>query len=144
MKKAIIISLIFILLFSLISCGKPEEELTQIGNPWVDYDRLSDAEDAVGFKLGMPTEITGGFIAEEFRVMNNELLEIVYRDGDYEVTVRKAPGEDQDISGVYSDPEAKGNLDLYSLNGYSYSLYAPNGYWGDSGEDFRLAVLASE
>ncbi len=141
MKKIIILSLIFILLLSLVSCGKPEEEPVQIGNPWVDYDSLSDAEDAVGFRLGMPLEITGGFIAEEFRVMNNELLEVVYRDEEYEVTVRKTKGEDQDISGVYGED---GNLDLISLNGFSYSIYAPNGYWGDSNEDFLNAVRASE
>ncbi|MBR4079774.1 MAG: hypothetical protein IKK29_06140 [Christensenellaceae bacterium] len=110
----------------------------------------------------MPTEITGGFIAEEFRVMNNELLEVVYRDGDYEVTVRKALGEDQDISGLYaefgSEDETEregakfisksidehGSLTLVSYKGYSYSLYAPNGFWGDSAEDFIIAVLASE
>ena len=62
-------------------------------------------------------------------------------------------GENQDISGVYGEFEnAKthkadgatitgmhidgGILQLISKDGYSYSLYAPNHYWGDSNVEF--------
>ena len=119
------------------------EAITQLANPWKDYASLAEAEAACGLTFPMPEIIADSYIAESFRVMNEELLEVRYRDGDFSVTVRIQAGEGQDLSGVYGLFENEktyetddaviiekyidgGVLQLISKDGYSYSLYAPN------------------
>ena len=160
MKKYIPMLLVLSLL--LTGCGTapqpteaPAPQL-QIGNPWKNYESMADAEAASGLDFPIPEEITDLYIAESFRVMNNALIEVTYRDlagGDSEVTVRMKAGENEDISGVYEDPDiietqqingasvtvkTKGQSCLYliSKNGYSYSLYAPKHFLGESADAF--------
>ena len=134
------------------------EAVLQLGNPWKSYDTLAEAEAASGLTFPLEETVAGSYIAEAFRVMNGQLLEVVYRDDEFEVTVRMEAGEDQDLSGVYETFEKTetfeeetytithkytangGILQLISKDGYSYSLYAPIHYWGDSAADF-LAFL---
>ena len=92
--------------------------------------------------------------------MNNELIQIVYRDGDFEVCVRKQKGEDQDISGDYTEYDISAesareggviktyrNFDnnavrqLISYDGYSWSLVASNGYRGDTNDAFLNLIF---
>lgn len=160
MKKYI--PMILVLFLLLAGCGtapQPTETPApqpQIGNPWRDYESMAEAEAASGLDFPIPEEITDLYIAESFRVMNNSLLEVTYRDlagSDCEVTVRMKSGEDEDISGVYEDPDTIENqhingasitvktkgpscLYLISKNGYSYSLYAPNHFLGESADAF--------
>ena len=127
----------------------------QLANPWVEYASMAEAEAAVGFSLETPETVAGTYRAEEFRVMSGQLLEVTYRDDSFKVVIRKMTGEGQDISGVYTAYEegktvafdggtlmvkygAEDNsvLHLISGGGYSWSLYAPNGYWGDSSGEF--------
>ena len=129
------------------------EAITQLANPWKDYASLAEAEAACGLTFPMPELVADNYIAESFRVMNDQLLEVRYRDGEFEVTIRMQAGEGQDLSGVYGDFENihttefdgatitemtinGGFLQLISKDGYSYSLYAPNQYWGDSNVEF--------
>lgn len=149
------------MLFLLAGCTSrevPEETAAvQLANPWVSYSTLPEAEAALGFALSMPEEIET-FRAESFRVMNGQLLEVGYRDGDFAVTVRKQPGEGQDLSGVYEAFEKEtayqtgnswivgrslgnGVLDLIDSGGYSWSVHAPQGYPGDSHAGFLNGVL---
>ena len=87
-------------------------------------------------------------------VMIRDIL--LYKDdGDFEICIRKQKGEGQDISGDYNKYETctetshnGGTITNYhnsnnnavkqliSYKGYSWSLVAPNGYWGDSNWDF--------
>lgn len=130
-----------------------EPEHMMIGNPWVSYDSMQEAEKAVGFSFTLPEIVAGSYQAESFRVMAGQLMEVVYRDSAFEVTVRQQPGEGQDLSGDYRTYDSitvtetdkatitfKSNgtewLYLISCNGYSYSMYAPNKFWGDSCNDF--------
>lgn len=160
MKKFfLIILMLSILLAGCHSAPDPTEAPTpqlQIGNPWKSYESMADAEAASGLDFPLPEEITDLYIAESFRVMNNALIEVTYRDlegGNSEVTVRMKAGEDDDISGVYEDPDSvkthqingadvtvklKGQSCLYliSNDGYSYSLYAPNHFLGESADVF--------
>lgn len=141
----------------LTGCGKAEPaETVELANPWVDYASLAEAEEAVGFPLDLPETVAGSYQAQSFRVMNGNLLEVTYLDEpDFQVTVRKMAGENQDISGVYEDFKEENTteldgctitnklgdgslLTLVSREGYSYSLYAPNHYWGDSHWDFLV------
>lgn len=153
---------ILIICFLLAGCHPDAQPATAtdiaqpnltIGNPWKDYPSLEESEEASGLNFPMPEVIADSYTAKSFRVMNEELLEVTYLDGEYEVTVRMKAGEDQDISGVYGEFENVriyetdgatitgmyingGILQLISKDGHSYSLYAPNHYWGDSNVEF--------
>ena len=136
----------------------PYYENVLLGNPWEDYPSLEEAEAACGMDFPLEDVVAGSYKAETYRVLNGELLEVKYRDDTFEVTVRMKAGEDDDISGVYAEYEEihtfeeethtvilkyireGGILQLISKDGYSYSFYAPNHYWGDSNADF-LAFL---
>ena len=160
MKKYIPMLLVLSLL--LTGCGTapqpteaPASQL-QIGNPWKNYESMAEAEAASGLDFPIPEKIGELYSAESFRVMNNSLLEVTYQDlagGDYEVTVRMMAGENDDISGVYEDPDiietqqingasvtvkTKGQSCLYLIcaNGFSYSLYAPNHFLDKSADAF--------
>lgn len=156
MKKLLLI-LTFCLM--LTGCGQKSPQPVQLANPWVDYETRAEAEEAVGFSLELGDTVEGSYEAQSFRVMNSQLLEVVYQDGpDFQVTVRKMAGEDQNISGIYRDlketyrkseegmtiihrnGEGGEILTLISMNGYSYSLYAPNHYWGASMEGFVCGI----
>ena len=166
MKKFLIIVLFCFLLAGCSADSMPAEvtnpsqpNLT-IGNPWKDYHSLQEAESASGLNFPLPEVIADAYIAESFRVMNGELLEVVYRDEEFKVTVRMKSGEEQDISGVYGEAENVrtsevdgasitdmyingGFLQLISKDGYSYSLYAPNHYWGDSNAEFLQYICGT-
>lgn len=151
-----------LLCLSLCACAghSAPNPTAQIANPWRDWETLSEAEAAVGFSLGIPTEL-GGFRATVFRTLEQELLEVIYEDGDRQVCVRKSPQEQQDISGdytqydrreeqqqgdaqliLYGDETHTGKILIYRP-GFSWALLSPDGYPGDSGEDFIRAVLAA-
>lgn len=135
-------------------------QMAFIGNPWSQWSSIAEAEAAVGFSFGLPETVADSYTAKEFRTMNNEMIEIVYYDGDFEVCVRKQAGEGQDISGDYNEYEKCEQTEqngaavsvfynsgdnacrtLVSDQGYSWSLAAPNGYWGDSAQDFLNLIL---
>jgi hypothetical protein len=165
MKKfvAILSCLVFVLLLAACGAAEAEEEtvqMTQIGNPWSTWDSIAEAEEAVGFSFGLPEVIADTYTVAEIQTMNGELIEVVYRDEEFEVCVRKQVGEGQDISGDYSQYDTcteesvdGGTVIFYSNSGddavrqqvshrgYSWSLVAPNGYWGDSGAAFLNAIL---
>ena len=164
MRKILLLTLLCMLLAGCHSDPQPTEipETTtqnlMIGNPWKDYPSLEEAEAACGLDFPLEETVAGSYQAESFRVLKGELLEVSYRDDRFPVTVRMQAGEGQDLSGVYGEFENivpfeeetytvtlnyikdGGLLQLISMDGCSYSIYAPNGYWGDSNADF-LAFL---
>ena len=164
MKKAMLILMVCLLLTGCGSTTKSPEPtadtapIQQLGNPWKDYTSLEEAEAACGLDFPLENIVANSYKAESYRVLNEELLEVTYRDDTFEVTVRMQPGEGQDISGVYAEFENistferethtitnkiikdGGMVQLISKDGCSYSFYAPNHYWGDSNADF-LAFL---
>ena len=167
-KNAFVILLCCIISAVFVGCGNQtaaQEQVSQtatIGNPWSDWDTIEEAESATGFSFGLPEVIADTYTAENFRTMNGELLEVVYRDGDSEIRVRKQKGEGQDISGDYNTYEfcdeqnvnggtvtSWHNSDndavkqIVSYGGYSWSLVASNGWWGDANGDFLNCVWAS-
>ena len=164
MKKAVFFLLLCLIISAVcIGCGSqtaPPVQTSAIGNPWSDWDSLEEAEAAVGFSFGLPEVISDSYTAVRFRTMNKELIEVVYLDEDFEVCVRKKQGEGQDISGDYNNYETcteekrnGGTVSSYrnstnnavkqiiSCNGCSWSLVAPNGYWGDTNQDLISQIL---
>ena len=171
-KRTIVILIVLILTTVLASCGnqssQPENNVgaeTQLANPWTDWESLAKAETAVGFSFGLPETIADSYKAESFRTMNDELIEVTYRDDDYEVVVRKAKSNSklgEDISGDYNNYEKVDQRNRFGANtvhyyhenggpmktiinyeGYAWSLVAPKGYWGDSSSDFFTSILGS-
>jgi len=164
MKQTILILMVCLLLAGCSSTMQPPETTSetapvlQLANPWKDYPTLEEAEAACGLDFPLEDVVADSYQAESYRVLNGELLEVTYRDDSFEVTVRMKAGEDDDISGVYAEYKEihtyeeesytiihkyiqdGGILQLISKDGYSYSFYAPNHYWGDSNADF-LAFL---
>ena len=164
MKRIVFFLLVCLLITGCSAAPQPTEATTepagglQIGNPWKDYSSLEEAETACGLRFPLGDTVAGSYVAESFRVLNGELLEVTYRNGISEVTVRMQSGEGRDIAGVYMEFEevstfetetytltnkhiaGGGILQLAFSGGYSYSFYAPNGYAGDSNADF-LAFL---
>lgn len=172
MKKKLYIAFLLLLLAGILllaGCETKEEAAeasgtAMIGNPWKSFSSPEEAEEAAGFPSELPQTVADSYTAETFRAMSGDapLLEIVYRDGDLTVTVRKSQGEGRDISGLYGfdrteeclwqDSEAytvcreaeDGNAlcILLDHDGYSWSLYAPNGFSGDSAEDFLTEIFS--
>ena len=106
MKKLIYV--IIICLIVLSACAgdastEPAEPVgqVQLANPWKNYDTLADAEQACSLTYPVPENVPAGYVAESYSVMSNRLLEITYRNGETEITVRMQSGDDPDISGVY-------------------------------------------
>ena len=132
---------------------------TTIGNPWSDWTSIEEAENHIGFQFGLPEVIAESYHTSSIRTLNKDLIEVIYRDESFEVCVRKQKGEGQDISGDYNkyevctETEQNGAViisfhnannsatkQLISYKGYSWSLVAPNGYWGDSNWDFMRKI----
>ena len=167
MKKCVIF--LFIVIFLLTGCSaisepsQPTEPTvihTQIANPWKSYGSLEEAENACSLTFPIPMTVADIYTAESFRVMNAQLLEVIYRAEDEEVIVRMQSGKDCDISGVYADADSVettvlngvsvttkqmngSRLDLISMDGYSFSVYSPSGYCANAETEFLSFICNS-
>ena len=118
MKKTVPLLLCLLMALSLSACGKQAVPAAStdtdaendtptanaaVANPWVDFDSPDEAIAAAGFNIAVPEEIEG-FDKPIYRVMNNELLEVLYPCADGDLRIRKAAGE-EDISGDYNTYE---------------------------------------
>ena len=170
MKRIIVLLMSATLAFVLTACGAKAEPQTpsevQIINPWQTFGDRKSAEEQAGFALAMPETVADTYKTVSYSVLNDDkpILQVEYQDGDYTVEIRKSRSVGQDISGVYglenaetlerngvtiriyrpSDDSETPNavLTLIDYNGFAWSIYAPNGYWGDSGEDFLNAIFS--
>lgn len=115
--------------------GESEESMIGMPNPYTDHGTLKEAEEDAGFKIQIPDEIRG-VKAVAFRNLGTEMLEVIYYDGDAEVTrVRKGTGED-DISGDYNVYEIEEAADVTgtqvtlkgSADGYALAVWNEGGY----------------
>ena len=162
-KKITYILICFALVLAVSGCGKEKEKATpsaQIGNPWKQWTSITEVENATGFSFELPEIVGEKFVADTFRTMNVELIEVIYHFEDYEVCVRKRQGEGQDISGDYNTYEIctdENHKDItvtryhnsgssatrltFSYQGFSWSLVAPNGFGTDSHEVFLNEIL---
>ena len=110
MKKIIVSLLCVCMLVSLAACAAKPAEATEtegsaeavgMANPFVDYDTMEAAAEAVGFDFAVPDTIEG-YPVRQIQVMSGELLQVLYlNDAGDRVILRKAAG-DQDISGDYN------------------------------------------
>ena len=160
MKKLIVILCFVLICTAAFGCSKKEDTGNmQIGNPWKTYDTLAEAEKTAGFEFGIPETVLD-YTACVFRVMSDSLIEVRYQCGDLEVLVRKQAGEDQDISGDYTQYTSETVTDLeggwvkvrtdgtavsalISYSGYSWSIYSAEGLSDEAQNCFISAITGS-
>ena len=139
-------------ILSLAACGSStdstEPDIIGMPNPFTDYDTLEEAEAQTGFDITLPDDI-GSSDKRIYRVMNDEMIEVIYMNGEDETgLVRKARGS-EDISGDYNeyaetetvsvggiDVLFKGDAGIVKLavwtnDGYTYSASAESGLAAD-------------
>ncbi len=111
-----------------------------IANPFVDYATLDEAAAVTGFGLKTPDTVDG-YTERFISVMSGVMLQVIYKNGDDRLFVRKQKGSD-DISGdynVYTD------VTDVTVGGRTVTLKGKDGLystavWTDSG--FAYAVMA--
>ena len=136
-----------------------EEELViQETDPWIKDISLSEAEESAGFKLELPEVVADSYVAAGYQAIADEVIEVTYVYEDYTVIIKRAVGENRnyiDHSVTYENVSAEqyeGDLAVYDIthfsnesaashtlisgNGYTWTIYAPNGYWEDSEMEF--------
>lgn len=151
MKRLFAVIMMLLTILSLAACGSTdsdEPDIIGMPNPFTDFDTLAEAEKQTGFYITLPDAI-GSSDKRIYRAMNDEMLEVVYVNGEDETgRVRKARGS-EDISGDYNeyaetetvsvggiDVLLKGDAGLVKLavwtnDGYTYSVSAEAGLTAD-------------
>ena len=96
----------------------------QVVNPYVDYETLADAAQAVGFALNAPETVDGYSGEKSFQVVDGSMIQIVYTDdGGNRLFVRKE-ADDADISGDYNNYAEE---NIVTVGEYSVTLKGNNG-----------------
>ena len=146
MKKIIIFGICSTILLSFVGCGennavsfgveKSEEQSQQISddkpvaipNPFIETKTIEEAIELAGFDIVLPEDMPEGFEITSIRTIENQMIEVIYLNGDKEIRIRKAKGSD-DISGDYNE----------------YSEIVENKEIGDSaeikGNDGKVSVI---
>jgi uncharacterized membrane protein len=86
----------------------------QIPNPYVDCDTFADAGKIAGFTVIVPESIPTGYKQDSIRVVNNELVEITYVNGEKKLSFRQGKGS-EDISGNYNEYKENNTKSVGSL-----------------------------
>lgn len=152
MKKIFAVIMMLLTILSLAACGSStdsdEPDIIGMPNPFTDFNTLAEAEKQTGFYITLPDAI-GSSNNKIYRAMNDEMLEVIYVNGEDETgRIRKARGS-EDISGDYNeyaetetvsvggiDVLLKGDAGLVKLavwtnDGYAYSVSSEAGMTAD-------------
>lgn len=161
-KKATAILAVFAAVLMTSGCARTSTTISSSvaqANPWEDYETLSEAQEAVGFKITTP-DMSYYCDEELYRVCAslNE-LEIQYlTDDEMQAYIRKAK-DDGDISGDYNKYEYTGelkvgddtltfkgqsedeiNLAVWNVGDYAYCIGIPQGVDAETMEELVLEV----
>ena len=153
MKRLFAVIMMLLTILPLAACGNKTDDSTEpdiIGmpNPFTDFDTLAEAEKQTGFYITLPDAI-GSSDKRIYRAMNDEMLEVIYVNGEDETgRIRKARGS-EDISGDYNDyaeteTVSVGGIDVllkgdagrvklavWTNDGYAYSVSSEAGMTAD-------------
>ena len=152
MKKLFAVIMMLLTILSFAACGNSsdsaETDIIGMPNPFTDFDTLAEAEEQTGFDITLPDAI-GSSDNKIYRAMNDEMIEVIYVNGEDETgRIRKARGS-EDISGDYNeyaetetvsvggiDVLLKGDAGLVKLavwtnDGYAYSASSEAGMTAD-------------
>lgn len=80
-----------------------QDNITQIPSPFTDCKTLEEAASLTGFTLNVPEEINE-YVLDNISVMNYDMIQVIYRNGESRLSIRKAIGN-EDISGDYNEYE---------------------------------------
>lgn len=120
---------------------KNVEQPIGMPNPFTDHDTLEEAEKQAGFSIQVPEKIGGGS-ASVFRNFSQELLEVIYYQGDQEIArVRKGTGL-EDISGDYRNYS---EVKIEALEGREVTFKGDDGkvllaIWNDGTYAYSMSV----
>ena len=152
MKRLFAVIMMLLTILSLAACSNStdsdEPDIIGMPNPLTDFDTLAEAEKQTGFYITLPDAI-GSSDNKIYRAMNDEMIEVIYMNGEDETgRIRKARGS-EDISGDYNeyaesetvsaggiDVLIKGDAGLVKLavwtnDGYAYSVSSEAGLTAD-------------
>ena len=112
MKKLITVLLCALTVLSLTACQKEE---TNAANPFVECKDVAEASELAGFDVTLPESLPDWAGDPVIRVIEDELVELVYTDGaEEDLRFRKAPGSD-DISGDLNQYEQTVEVNLDNI-----------------------------
>ena len=94
----------------------------QIPNPFTDRAALADAAKVTGFPMSAPDKLDG-YPQRIIQTMDDEMIQVIYQNGDSSVTVRKEAGSG-DISGDYN---RYAQTKTVEINGSSVTMRGENG-----------------
>lgn len=77
-----------------------DDEIIGMPNPFVEYKTVDEAQKVLPFSAVVPSNVKG-YELTNVSVMSNEMLQLIYENGDKELTYRMEKGSD-DISGDYN------------------------------------------
>ena len=77
------------------------ESEAELANPFVECKTIEAAGKAAGFSLSLP-ELPSGYEVTAYRAMHDEMIEVIAKNGDKEIRLRKAAGT-EDASGDYNE-----------------------------------------
>jgi len=77
-----------------------QDNNVQIPNPFTDCTTLEEASRLTGFTLNV-SETINEYELDHISVMNDEMIQVIYKNGENRLSIRKALGKD-DISGDYN------------------------------------------
>ena len=78
-----------------------DDEIIGMPNPFVEYKTVDEAQKVLPFSAVVPSNVKG-YELTNVSVMSNEMLQLIYKNGDKEMTYRVEKGSD-DISGDYNE-----------------------------------------
>ena len=86
---------------SSITITSDAGQSAQIPNPFTEHRTIDEAKKAISFDAKLPTAMPKGYSLSYIATMPDNLIELVYSNGDKDITYRTALG-DEDISGDYN------------------------------------------
>ena len=127
-------------------------EPAKIANPWTKYS-FNDSEKILqktGFEFDAPERILS-YHANEFRVMNDTLIEVIYYDEKSEegFRLRKAISDEEDISGDYREHEIFKDVtislgsELITIHLCYDNGFVKKAYWSDSTYKYSYTASAA-
>lgn len=126
MKKMAALALGVCMAAALAACAAGPDSANapadvQILNPIVEYTTLAEAEAAAGFTFTLPAQLPACYENGMISVIHNELMQMVYPNGDAELTLRKAEGS-EDISGDCNEYAETKEVSISAADGTSYTV----------------------
>lgn len=121
-----------------ISTDPASMNAVQIPSPFTDRATLADAAKATGFSLIAPDQLEG-YPQRMIQTMNDEMIQVIYQNGDSSVFIRKEAGSG-DISGDYNQYAQSKTVDV---NGSTVTMRGENGLvmvaiWENSGYTYAV------